>query len=359
MWIYPTPSFLRNIFATTNLFLAGCTIIWWVGACSPEASPIPETSPYTFIAPENFPDPVYTFDNNPITEKGFQLGKRLFFDAILSADNTISCSTCHIQSLAFADVPLHGISVGINGLTGTRNAPPLANLAFKPEFFWDGGVTHLDFAPLNAIESEFEMGSKIEDVIDKLNAHPEYPAQFQEAFGTEKVTTPYLLYALAQYMNRMISNRSRYDQYLAGTTQLNDRELQGLHLFQQHCSSCHDGILFTDYSYRNNGLDSLFTDPGRQRITAFTGDIGKFQVPGLRNVAVTAPYMHDARFRTLEQVLEHYSEGVVDSKTLDSSLKKGNRLGIPLNTAEKEALISFLQTLTDREFLHEPLFRKE
>jgi cytochrome c peroxidase len=355
MLTFPAPSAFNRIFAISKaLFL-----IWLLSGCAPEKTSLPQTSPYTFIAPENFPDPVYTFDNNPITEKGFQLGKRLFFDAILSADNTISCSTCHIQSLAFADVPLHGISVGINGLTGTRNAPPLANLAFKPEFFWDGGVTHLDFAPLNAIESEFEMGSKIEDVIEKLNAHPEYPALFRDAFGTEKVTTPYLLHALAQFMNRMVSNRSPYDQYLAGTKPLTDQEMQGLSLFQQHCSSCHDGILFTDFSYRNNGLDSIFTDPGRNRITAFIDDLGKFQVPSLRNVAVTAPYMHDARFASLKEVLDHYDGKVLDSPSLDPSLKKGKRLGIPLEEPDKDAIISFLQTLTDREFLNNPLFRKE
>lgn len=342
-----------------RLLLCSILPLFFTGACTPEEHTEPERSPYEFVAPDNFPDPVYTFENNPVTEKGFQLGKRLFFDPILSADNTISCGTCHIQSLAFADVPLHGVSVGINGLTGTRNAPPLANLAFKPEFFWDGGVTHLDFAPLNAIESEFEMGSKIKDVVAKLNAHSEYPELFREAFGTEKVTTPYLLHALSQFMNRMISNQSPYDQYIAGKAVLSELEIKGMHLFEEHCVSCHDGILFTDFTYRNNGLDTTFADPGRARITTFADDLGKFQVPSLRNVGATAPYMHDARFRTLQEVLDHYSEGVLDGKNLDPALKNGTQLGIPLDHTDKTAIIAFLKSLTDQEFLNDPLFRKE
>lgn len=348
---YYTHSLSGSLFAALLLVL--------LSGCSPDEISDPTTSPYAFVAPENFPASVYTFENNPITEEGFLLGKRLFFDPILSADNTISCGSCHIQSLAFADVPLHGLSVGIDGLKGTRNAPALANLAFKPEFFWDGGVTHLDFAPLNAIESEFEMGSQIEDVIAKLNEHTDYPALFREAFDTERITTPYLLHALAQFMNRMVSNRSLYDQYLAGAYSFDTRELRGLELFQDKCASCHDGILFTDFSYRNNGLDTLATDPGRARISAYEADQGKFQVPSLRNVGVTAPYMHDARFQTLEQVLDHYSEGVVPSETLDPGLQQGDRLGIALDSSEKAAIIAFLETLTDRAFLSDPLFRRE
>lgn len=356
--MYPFKYFF-HVTSRTRKIMPGIVLVsaLLITACQPDELSAPAQSLYEFHAPENFPPPAYTFRNNPVTEKGFLLGKRLFFDAILSADNTISCGSCHVQSLAFADVPLHGLSVGIDGLKGTRNAPALANLAFKSEFFWDGGVTHLDFAPMNAIESEFEMGSKIEEVIDKLNAHAAYPMLFREAFGTEKITTPYLLHALAQFMNRLISSRSPYDRYLAGEGSLNEQELYGLSLFQQHCSSCHDGILFTDYSYRNNGLDTVFADPGRARITAYDDDLGKFQVPSLRNVGATAPYMHDARFRTLAEVLDHYSEGVQDSPTLDAGLRDGNRTGIVLNDSEKDAIIAFLHTLTDREFLNDPLFR--
>ncbi|PHN02706.1 cytochrome-c peroxidase [Flavilitoribacter nigricans] len=348
-----------NLYSFSNSLFGIGLLALLLSSCTREKGIAPVAVAYEFAAPAEFPDPIYTFKNNPITKEGFLLGKRLFFDPILSADHTISCASCHIQSLAFADVPLHGVSVGVNGLSGTRNAPALANLAFKPEFFWDGGVTHLDFAPLNAIESEFEMGSCIEDVIEKLNAHPQYPSLFRQAFTTEKVTTPYLLYALAQFMNRMISDQSPYDQYLAGTAKLSEPEIRGMDLFQQHCASCHDGILFTDYSYRNNGLDSLAIDPGRARISAFAGDHGKFQVPSLRNVGVTAPYMHDARFRTLEAVLDHYSEGVVASPTLDMSLQRGDQLGIQLTDSEKAAIIAFLHTLTDRDFLNDPLFRRE
>lgn len=310
---------------------------------------------YIFVAPANFPAPVYTFDNNPVTEAGFKLGKKLFFDPILSVDNTVSCNNCHNQSLAFADLSLHPFSKGVQERQGIRNAPQLVNLAFMKEFFWDGGVTHLDFVPLNAIESEFEMDEEIANVIKKLNADPEYPALFDQAFGSSKVTTPLMLHALAQFTTMMVSNNSPYDKYLRGEAALSEQELEGLHLFEQKCQSCHAGILFTDESYRNNGIDTSFTDIGRARITSFDGDIGKFRVPSLRNVGITSPYMHNAKFASLEAVLDHYSNGIKPSLSLDPSLKDG----IPMTTAEKTAIISFLKTLTDKDFTQDERFFKE
>lgn len=309
---------------------------------------------YEFRKPDNFPEPTYTFDNNPVTEAGFKLGKKLFFDPILSVDNTVSCNNCHNQSLAFADLPLHAFSKGVMERQGIRNAPQLVNLAFMKAFFWDGGVTHLDFVPLNAIESEVEMDEKIENVIAKLNADPAYPALFKEAFGTEEVTTPLMLHALAQFTNLMISDQSPYDKYLRGESVLSEQELEGLHLFEQKCQSCHAGILFTDGSFRNNGIDSVFTDIGRARITAYDGDIGKFRVPSLRNVGITRPYMHNAKFATLEDVLDHYSSGIIESPSLDPSLKSG----ISMTAGEKAAIIAFLKTLTDKEFTQDERFFK-
>lgn len=326
------------------------------GCQKEDEEPIAE---FGFVKPDHFPAPTYTFDNNPVTEQGFLLGKKLFFDPILSVDNTVSCNNCHQQTLAFADTPLHPFSKGVEGRQGFRNAPQLVNLAFRKEFFWDGGVTHLDFVPLNAIESEFEMGEQIENVIAKLNNHPEYPTLFGKAFGVSQINTPRLLHALAQFTNMMVSDRSPYDKYLRGEVALTALELEGLHTFETKCQSCHQGVLFTDETYRNNGIDASFTtDFGRARITAFDGDIGKFHVPSLRNVAITAPYMHNAKFATLRQVLDHYSNGVLDSPTLDPLLKQGGQLGIPLTEAEKEALLAFLKTLTDKDFTQDERFFK-
>lgn len=313
---------------------------------------------YKFEQPEHFPKATYTFENNPVTEAGFLLGKKLFFDPLLSVDNTVSCNSCHQQTLAFADTPLHPFSKGVEERQGTRNAPQLVNLAFMKEFFWDGGVTHLDFVPLNAIESEVEMDEEIGNVIAKLNGHAEYPALFDKAFGTREVTTPLLLHALAQFTCMMVSDQSPYDKYLRGEAALSETELEGLHVFEAKCQNCHAGVLFTDESYRNNGIDSTFTDPGRTRITAFDGDIGKFRVPSLRNVAITKPYMHNAKFGTLEEVLDHYAGGVLPSQSLDPLLQEGGQLGIPLTESEKQALLAFLKTLTDKEFLTDERFFK-
>jgi cytochrome c peroxidase len=317
-------------------------------------------NPYEFVAPSNFPAPTYTFYNNSITEEGFKLGRKIFFDPILSIDGSVSCSSCHNQSLAFADIPLHPFSVGIDGLLGTRNAPPLANLAFRNEFLWDGGVTHLDFVPINVIESPVEMGEDIAAVVAKIKNDSEYPALFEAAFKTTEINMPLLMDALAQFMLLMVSNNSKYDGYLKGEEMLSVQELKGLKLFNQNCESCHSGILLTNQGYFNNGIDSVFSDSGRANISANALDAGKFRVPTLRNISVTAPYMHKAKFRTLEEVLDHYDNGIVASNTLAASLVQANGdLGIPLSTEEKEAILAFLETLTDYEFLNNPLFFKE
>jgi cytochrome c peroxidase len=262
-----------------------------------------------------------------------------------------------VQSVAFADAA-HPISIGIDGRFGVRNAPGLFNLGFRETFFWDGGVTHLDFVPLNAIENPLEMDDDIIYVIQRLNAHPEYPALFREAFGTDTINGAFFLHAMAQFQLLMISAGSDYDKMLQGEGALSPKATEGLAIFETRCASCHDGALFTDQSFRNNGLNATHdADPGRSLITAAEIDKGTFKVPSLRNVAVTSPYMHDARFSTLRQVLDHYDSGMVDSETLDPLFRQPDgSLGIPLTEAEKEALLAFLESLTDREFLSNPLF---
>lgn len=338
-----------------------CLAIGWVlfffWSCQSAIDEKPSDE-FAFVQPEHFPEPTYTFQNNPVTEEGFKLGRKLFFDPILSRDNSVSCNNCHQQSRAFADSPLHKTSIGVDSRFGIRNAPSIANMAFMKEFFWDGGVTHLDFVPINAIESEVEMDESLENVVKKLNAIEEYKKLFKEAFDVDEITSPFMLHALSQFTSMMVSADSKYDRYLLGKEELTADELIGLELFEQKCSSCHAGMLFTDQSYRNNGISSAFGDEGRGKITEEDADNGKFRVPSLRNAAITGPYMHNARFSTLEEVLDHYAENMVDSPTLDPSFKNGEEVvGIPMTEEEKARIIDFINTLTDYTFISDEKFR--
>lgn len=347
--------YISKMYVQSKRYLAvGWVVLFCLTSCH-ESDDIDSDESYTFIQPDLFPKATYTFENNPVTKEGFELGKKLFFDPLLSRDGSVACSNCHQQGTAFADSRQHALSIGVDNLEGTRNAPSLANLAFKKEFFWDGGVTHLDFVPLNAIESEVEMDEELSRVVEKLNANSEYPQLFSNAFGQEEVTMPYALYALSQFTVMMVSDRSRYDNYLRNEKEvLNAEELAGLALFENKCSDCHSGMLFSDFSYRNNGLDAVSLDSGRAKITETKLDLGKFRVPSLRNVALTAPYMHDARFQTLKEVLDHYDSGIKSSETLDPILTE--RMGISITEDEKTKIIAFLQTLTDREFISDSRF---
>lgn len=325
-----------------------------MGSC--KGDEIRPDSPYLFTKPTHFPEPTYTFDNNPVTEAGFKLGKILFNDPTLSSDNSVACSNCHAKAVAFAD-PQHRLSVGVDDLAGIRNAPPLMNLAFMDAFFWDGGVVHLDFVPINAIESDFEMNETLANVVGKLNDSKTYPSLFEKAFGEiDSINAPLMLHALSQYMCRLVSADSKYDQFLQQKTSLSQTEMEGLQLFEKKCSSCHSGVLFTNQEYMNNGLDTQFSDIGRERISEWSGDKGKFRVPSLRNVGLTAPYMHDGRFNTLEEVLQHYRFGIKASETLSPSLQKEGKLGIELTDNEQKQIIDFLHTLTDRNFTSNDLF---
>lgn len=311
-----------------------------------------------FAVPANFPKPVYDFSKNPITHDGFELGKALFYDGNLSRDGTISCAECHSQPSAFTHHG-HDLSHGIDNKIGIRNAPPIQNMAFQKEFFWDGGVFDLDLFSIAPIENPVEMDEKLGNVLEKLRKQEKYTMLFQKAYGSKEVTTERFLKALSQFMLALVSANSRYDKYArkeSGGT-LNADELEGLGIFKQKCASCHSGELFTDLSYRNNGLPVYNKeDTGRMRITAAEGDSYKFKVPSLRNIAITAPYMHDGRFYSLEAVLNHYSDGVIESKSLDGLLKTNQTLGIALNKDEKIKLIAFLKTLTDEEFLKNKKF---
>lgn len=334
-----------------NTFLLLLAALIW-GACGKEEQPfagVPQ--------PANFPQPVYDLAANPVNEAGFALGKRLFYDRLLSRDTSIACADCHISYAAFSH-PDHPTSHGIDNLFGRRNALPVQNMIWKTGFFWDGGVPNLDLVPLNAITSPVEMDEDPARVLEKLRAHPEYPAMFEAAFGSREITTANFLKALSQFMAMLISANSLYDKHVRNEATLGADELAGLDLFKQKCSACHSTELFSDQSYRNNGILADFSlDQGRQEVSTLPDDMGKFRVPSLRNVEATGPYMHNGKFKTLESVLDHYASGVKDSPTLDPLLRRPDgTLGIPLTADDKVKIIAFLKTLTDEEFLRDARF---
>lgn len=316
--------------------------------------------PMQILIPSNFPKPTYNLQSNPVTEEGFALGRKLFYDGILSRDGTISCGSCHQQASAFIHGG-HDLSHGVDDQLGRRNALPIFNALFKKTFFWDGGVPSLDFVPVNPIENPVEMDEKLDHVINKLNASAAYKILFKKAFDVDEITSKELLHALAQFMGAMISSNSKYDKYVRKEgIELNTDELAGLNLFKQKCSECHATDLFTDGSYRNNGITNDFnSDKGREEITLNPSDRGKFKVPSLRNVEYTSPYMHDGGFETLEEVLEHYNSGIKESITLDPLLKQNKSPGIPLTKNEQQQIIAFLKTLTDTAFLHDQRFSEQ
>jgi cytochrome c peroxidase len=295
-----------------------------------------------------FPAPVYSFENNELTKDKFELGRKLFYDGILSSDNTVSCGTCHSQVHGFADHNVN-FSSGVNNLKGTRNSPAITNMIWSPSFMWDGGVNHIEVFSVAPITNPLEMNETMENVINKLNASASYRSAFKKAYRTETITDQLMLRALTSYMAMLVSSNSRYDQFRQGKAIFTPQEVEGLQLFEQKCASCHTAPLFTNYTFQNNGLDSDFTDFGRGRITLDEADNGKFKVPSLRNVELTYPYMHDGRFWNLEQVLDHYDHGIKQSATLSNQLSSG----IPMTTEEKQKIILFLKTLTDYKVISE------
>lgn len=302
-----------------------------------------------FRQPANFPAPAYRMNDNPITEDGFILGRKLFYEPRLSRNNTISCGSCHIQSSAFTQHG-HDVSHGIDDRLGSRNSPPIMNLAWSTSFFWDGGVFDLDLQPIVPITNHVEMDETMDNVLNKLRQHPQYPSMFKKAFGTEEITTARMMKALSQFMLLCISSQSKYDSVMNGTKTFTSQEQQGYTIFKNHCSSCHKEPLFTDHSFRNNGIAiGPNNDEGRYPVTLNETDKYKFKVPSLRNLEFTAPYMHDGRFITLDAVLDHYNNGVQPTPNLDPSLTNG----IKLTTQERQDLLAFLKTLSDRSFLND------
>lgn len=327
-------------------------------SCSDEVmEPLEKDEVYNLTFPSYFPEMTFDTSGNPVTKNGVELGRKLFYEGRLSRNNTISCGFCHIQENAFTHHG-HTVSHGIDDRTGIRNAPPVQNMAFLKRYMWDGVIHNLNEQPIIPITNEDEMDSSMPEVISKLSSDSKYKKLFKAAYGDETITGERVLKALSQFMVIMISSDSRYDRMKQGKESFSSEEAQGMSLFQQKCASCHSGELFTDESFRNTGMyyNTQFKDAGRYRVTLDQSDWMKFRVPSLRNVEYTAPYMHDGRFYTLEAVLNFYSDNVEDNANLDPQLKQNGHLGIAMTTQEKQLIIAFLKTLSDKNFISNPKF---
>ena len=303
-----------------------------------------------FRYPNHFPEPVYDFSKNKLTEENIKLGKALFYDPILSLDGSISCASCHSPFNAFAHTD-HDLSHGIDDKIGIRNAPALFNLAWQNSFMWDGAISHLDMQSLAPITSPTEMGDSLLNVISKLESSNKYRALFNQAYGDSTITGQRLLLSISQFQLTLVSGNSKYDKIREGLDTFSIQEKKGYDLFVVNCSSCHSEPLFTNGNFGSNGLsiDSTLMDFGRGVITRSESDSLLFKIPSLRNLAYTKPYMHDGRFEKLREVLNHYTDGVVEYVHANSSNRIANNLELSNN--EKSDILSFLKTLNDQEFV--------
>lgn len=330
-----------------------------VAACSQDADPVKTINKVNYFIPKissslqvaGFPQP----ERNMLSEEGVVLGKKLFFDPKLSANGQVSCATCHSPDLAFTD----GVALANHGVSGKelhRSSPPLFNLAWQSEgLFWDGGAHDLESLTFGPLTHPDEMGADLDEIVTYLENEPEYKEHFELVFAEEQIQSAHVSRAISQYVRSLISQDSKYDRWKRNEVVFNDLELKGYQLYQKNCSNCHREGLFSDGLFHNNGLDQTYPDPpeleglyqGRYRITSIPEDLGAYKTPSLRNIDLTAPYMHDGRFQNLDEVLDHYQNGIQINETLAPELAEG----IPLNSPQREALKAFLHTLTDSLFL--------
>lgn len=308
--------------------------------------------------------------DNPLTVEKVRLGRMLFYDSLLSRDNTVSCATCHVQSDGFSDI--NRFSEGVNGGIGGRQAMAIFNMAYHSnQFFWDGRANLLRDQSLLPIQDHLEMDETLPNIVVKLMSDTMYTNQFIRAFGTDKINSTKVSLALENFMMSIISEDSKYDKYLAGKGVLTASEERGRTLFfgeyneffpsvsGADCAHCHAGNNFENDLYMNNGLDTdnEFSDYGREKATGDINDRAKFKVTSLRNIAVTPPYMHDGRFNTLEEVVDHYNGEVENSSTVNPALLGTTTTGLMLDAQEKQDLVNFLKTLTDETFLNNPEYK--
>jgi cytochrome c peroxidase len=295
--------------------------------------------------------------DNPLTVEGIALGRKLYYEKALSDDLSMSCATCHEQQHGFADP--NAFSAGTDGSLGTRNAMSLVNLAWSGPLFWDGRSADLEAQAHDPVTNPIEMRNTWPVVEQRLNASAEYRQRFQVAFGTAVIDSNLVTKAIAQFERSIVSFRSPFDRFYFGgdTSAISEEALHGFNLFrgQGKCGGCHVPGLFTDQAFRNNGLDLVHTDPGLGGITGQTGDMGKFKVPTLRNIAVTGPYMHDGRFATLAEVIAHYNGGVhMASPNVDGLMDFWGMNPTPFSLDEVNDLTAFLLSLTDEQLLADP-----
>ena len=318
----------------------------------------PDATPYRFTFGRQFPPPRLPRDN-PLTEEGVALGRSLFHDPLLSLTKTQSCASCHQPDAGFVDSG-RAFSLGAEGSPGTRNTMPLFNLAWKERFFWDGRAASLREQVLMPIQNPIEMHESLPRVVAKLEAAG-YSTRFKAAFGSPEINPDRVARALEQFVLTIISHDSKFDRAMRGNAKLTDLEKQGFLLFNTEydprrglygadCFHCHGGPLFSNNGFTDNGLDETYRDRGLALHTGRKQDEGRFAVPSLRNVELTSPYMHDGRFRTLEEAVAHYGGGVRPSPSLDPNLAKHPVGGVPLPLTQQQALVAFLKTLTDEQF---------
>jgi cytochrome c peroxidase len=342
--------------------IEGCTDINasnWVydanyddGSCLYEYQP----TPYQIITPYGFPDMVIPPENQ-LTVEGIDLGKKLFNDPILSADNTLSCSGCHMKNNSFSDNAR--FSIGIDNIEGSRNASAIINPGWNTSFNWDGSSNTLEEQAFEPVTNPIEMHDTWINVENKLNNDSSYLILFKNTFNIEYIDSIHIVKAIAQFERTLISVDSRYDKWRKQELQLNPSELNGFAIFNSEkgdCFHCHGTEMFMDNTFHNNGLDSiqtlyLGTDLGLANVTNDPDDIAKFKTPTLRNIEFTAPYMHDGRFSTLEEVIEHYNSGGNYSLTVDPLMKKIG-VGLQLTNTEKQDLINFIKALSDYDFIN-------
>lgn len=326
----------------------------------------PAPSPYVFPELKHFPKMPVSI-TNPVTKEGADLGRHLFYDPILSSDSTMSCASCHRQEVAFSDAP-HPYSKGIKGSEMQRNTLPLFNLAWYPSLFWDGKAVSIEEQVFHPVRAHDEMNLQWPMAEQRIKRSQFYKEKFRAAFGEQEIDSILIAKAIAQFERTLLSYRSKYDMALAGKAIFTKEELEGYNLVNDmtkgdclHCHTTDGNPLGTTLTFSNNGLDAIadpekYKDKGRGAVTGKVTDIGKFKIPSLRNITLTAPYMHDGRFNTLEEVVDFYSEGVNVCANIDSKMTMAHRKGVGLTKDEKKKIIAFLKTLTDSAFITDPAF---
>jgi cytochrome c peroxidase len=348
-----------------------CTLVYLlITSCEPEEKVVAtyDATPYLFDYPESFGDPGLP-DDNTLTREGVKLGKMLFYEKSLSKNGKQACAGCHLQTTGFSDQ--NQFSIGVDGLPGKRQAMPVFNLAWRQSgFFWDGRAATLREQSLLPIQDPLEMHETLENVVKKLKSNPKFTDLFIRAFGNNEITSEKISLALEQFMMTIVSFDSKYDQFLAGKATLTESEERGRKLFFTEynpffpelsgadCAHCHSGPNFENGEFMNNGLDTDagFTDLGREEVTGNAADRATFLIPSLRNIAQTSPYMHDGRFKTLEEVIDHYHSGVKMSSTVSPLIAPTIAKGLFLDDQEKKDLVAFLKTLSDPTFLTNPAY---